>query len=226
LSDNRAELVSRLFAKERPKGLDRRSTPQEIFAAFALVEKSGALYEKTWKAIQRQLAKHRFPLSPDDVTGIEYVYRAFYTYGPNMQYASSQGGYPGTQPTYADLMTAEDGTRQARSYLASEETFSFVKQLEARNLVVPLVGDFAGPTAIRAVGHYLTSHHATVAAFYVSNVEELLRGRRADFCRSVATLPLDQTSTLIRALRGGRYGRGVGFNFDLVGMGAEVTDCR
>ena len=226
LSADRADFVSRLFSKKRPDGLGRRSTPQEIFSAYSGVEKSEALYNKTLKDIQDHLARHRFALSTADLPGIEYVYHAFYTYGPDMQYASSQGGYPGTQPTYADLMIATDGDGQTRSYLATEENFLFVKQLERKNLLVPLVGNFGGPKTVREVGQYLTEHGATVSAFYLSNVEQFLGGGRTDFCRSVATMPLDETSTFIRAVRGGRYGNGVGFNFDLGAMAAEVKDCR
>ena len=37
-------------------------------------------------------------------------------------------------------MTATDGTGQNRSYLATEENFGILKQLEGNNLLVPLVG--------------------------------------------------------------------------------------
>ena len=43
----------------------------------------------------------------------------------------------------------------ARSYLATEENFQFLKDLESRNMLVPVVGNFGGPKAIRAVGKYL-----------------------------------------------------------------------
>ena len=75
-----------------------------------------------------------------------------------------------------------------------------MKDLEARNLVVPVVGDFGGPKAIRAVGSYLKQRTAMVTAFYLSNVEQYLRqdGKSTAFCRNVATLPLDASSVFIR----------------------------
>ena len=87
----------------------------------------------------------------------------------------------------------------------------FVKDLEARNLVVPVVGDFGGDKAIRAVARYLKSVDATVSAFYLSNVEQFLvqDGKWDIFCSSVATLPLDETSSFIRSGRG-RVGFGGG----------------
>jgi hypothetical protein len=101
----------------------------------------------------------------------------------------------------ATLLSATDGDGRQQSYLASEDNFLFVKHLQERNLIVPVVGDFAGQKAIRAVGEYLASRHLTVTAFYCSNVEQyLFRDTRfKPFYDSVATLPLDDTSTFIRA---------------------------
>src|SRR6185436_1017231 len=84
------------------------------------------------------------------------------------------------------------------------ETFAFLKAFEERNLLVPVVGNFAGPKALRAVGKYLNDHGATVSAFYVSNVEQYLfqDGIFGDFYRNVATLPMDDRSTFIRSVSG------------------------
>jgi hypothetical protein len=89
-----------------------------------------------------------------------------------------------------------------RSYLASEEAFAFLKTMESRNLIVPVVGDFGGPKALRAVGKYVRDHDATVSAFYVSNVEGYLRGRGLypAFCGNVAAMPLDDASVFIRPM--------------------------
>jgi hypothetical protein len=76
-------------------------------------------------------------------------------------------------------------------------------------LLVPVVGDFAGPKAIRAVGEYLKNHHAIVAAFYTSNVEQYLFQQGDDWSRyykNVSTLPLDATSSFIRSIGGGFRG--------------------
>ena len=80
-------------------------------------------------------------------------------------------------PSYRALMVATDLSRESRSYLATEEGFAFVKDLHARNLIVPVVGDFAGPNAIRRTGEYVRQHHASVEAFYGSNVEVYLNRR-------------------------------------------------
>ena len=101
-------------------------------------------------------------------------------------------------PTYWDLMVAEDGKGQNRSFLASEENFLVLKELHQKNLLVPVVGDFAGPKALKAIGRYLKEREAIVSAFYLSNVEQYLdrEGKKSAFLCNASTLPLDASSTV------------------------------
>ncbi len=137
-------------------------------------------------------------------------------------------------------MVATDDAGMARSFLATEENFAVIKDLHSRNLIVPVVGNFAGPKAIRAVGKYVRAHGATVGAFYVSNVEQYLEGRRSGrILRQRSTLPLDAASTFIRSERGGfgprsggtpprgGFGGGFGGNFSsqLRNMLIELKNC-
>ncbi len=237
MSADRADFVSRLFSKARPAGLGPASTAKQIFAAYATVPTSRALYDRNLKAVDDQLVtKHGFSLSQGDLGGIEFVYSNYFTDGPDIHYQLNTGGGrggPGGFPTYADLMVATDAAGRARSYLATEESFAFMKDIETRNMLVPVVGNFAGPKAIRAVGAYLKQKEQIVSAFYVSNVEQYLRqdGIWNQFCINVTTLPLDATSTFVRSMRGGFGGVGrVGFNAgpggfasDLGTMTAEVA---
>ncbi len=113
-----------------------------------------------------------------------------------------RGGFRNS-PTYADLMVLTDGAGLLRGYLASEENFATLKTLESKNLLVPVVGDFAGPKAIRAVGAWLKAHNGVVSAFYLSNVEQYLFRQNDDwqkFFGNVGTLPVDERSTFIRAV--------------------------
>jgi hypothetical protein len=234
LSTDRADFVSRLFSRKMPESLGAQSTVHQLFDALASADASDTVYERTLKQIETQLtSKHAFPLSADDLKGIAHVFHAFYTFGPNINYSSIEGDAGAStagnsRPTYADLMTATDSESRARSYLASEDAFVFVKALESKNLVVPIVGDFAGPRALRAVGAYLKSRSAVVSAFYVSNVEQYLRVERVwgSFCGNAARLPIDDQSTFIRAGRGGRYGRGgTALTHELTSIAMEVDGC-
>jgi hypothetical protein len=154
--------------------------------------------------------------------------------GPAIHYTLNTGGGfggGGGFPTYADLMTADDGMGRQRSYLASEESFTFLKDLETRNMVVPVVGNFGGAKALRAVGAYLKQKETIVSAFYTSNVEQYLRqdGIWGNFCNNVNTLPLDATSTFIRSMRGGFGGvgrlNGPGFQSEVHLVAGDVANC-
>ena len=98
-------------------------------------------------------------------------------------------------------MLETDLTGLNHSYLASEENFKTLREFERNNLLVPIVGDFGGEKAVRAVGSYLREHGATVNYFYTSNVEQYLFQSDAweKYYNNVATLPLNDKSTFIRA---------------------------
>ncbi len=230
LSADRVEFVSRLFARKRPDGLTSASTVQEIFAAFASVETTDTFYQENLKAIVDHLTNtHHFALTKEDLDGINYIYGAFQTYGPGLTYWMSGrgGGFGRNSPSYADLMLSTDESGQTRSYLASEENFAVLKTLEAKNLLVPVVGNFAGPKAIRAVATYLKERHGVVSAFYLSNVEQYLNmdGLWLTFCSNVAALPLDDSSRFIRSQRNGQYGYGPGLQSVLGVMSKDIEPC-
>ena len=229
LSADRAEFVSRLFTKPRPSGLTGTSTAADLMNAYWDIHTSAeAIYKTNLQAITDVLVKkHGFPLSADDLSGIEYVYHAFYWFGPAINYSSSTSGSIGGRTTYADLMMTVDAAGAERSYLATEENFRFLKTLHAKNLIVPVVGDFAGPKALRAVGDYLRERKSVVTAFYVSNVESYLTrgGLWPTFCANVATMPIDDETVFIRPSMSVTVFRGSGSTPPTVqtGTAAPVT---
>ena len=234
MSADRAAFMSRLFTKKRPEHLTTKSTATELINAYWDPSKNPTLPEPAYKenlqAIKDHLTKKRgLPLGKEDLDGIEYVYYNFYWYGPGITYNSSNSGGRGggNMATYGDLMIATDGANNSRSFLASEELFRILKDLHEKNLFVPLVGNFGGPKALRAVGKYLKEKGATVAAFYLSNVEQYLNqdGLWYTFCANVASLPLDARSTFIRSAQGGGGGGG-GLTNSLGSMQNETSNCK
>ncbi len=216
MSADRADFVSRLFARKRPEGLTASTSVRDLFAAYMSAPYDEGYGKQNFDQIVDLLkTKHHFALSPGDVEGILYVYQFFEQYGPELTYWMS-GGFGGrggrNSPTYADLMVLTDQGGTLRSYLANEENYNFMKQLEGRNMLLPVVGNFAGPHALRAVGAWLKEHNAVVSAFYLSNVEQYLNmdGIWNDFCANAATLPIDDTSQFIRSYSGGGGGPGYG----------------
>src|SRR6185436_10244179 len=107
---------------------------------------------------------------------------------------------------FARILTTGDDLGVNQTFLAREERFRFIKDLEGRNLVLPIVGDFGGEKALKSIAQYLKEQKATVRVFYVSNVEQYLfrsapgarNGGAPMFYENVAALPLDASSTFIR----------------------------
>ena len=157
LSSNRVEFASRLFSRKRPTTLTDKSTVDEIFDTLLAQPVDTDGFQKNLQEIKELLLKkHKFGLTDEDQENIEHVYTVFRDFGPEINYnsGSPRGGYGrgrfgGGMPNYVDLMTATDTQGEERSYLANDENFRSVRDLELKNLIVPLTGDFGGPKAIR-----------------------------------------------------------------------------
>ena len=223
LSADRTDFLCRLFARPRPTGIGPESSAQALFDAFEAMVGSEELAQQHLRAVIDHLEHTRgFGLSEEDENGIRFVYRSFSAGGPDIRYSFPRSDLVGGQwfPTYAELMLQTDLRGINHSYLASEEQFKVLKDYETRNLIVPLVGDFAGERTLRAVGQYLKDHDATVTAFYTSNVEQYLfqgDGWRKFFV-NVSTMPSDEHSTFIRA-----YFNRMGYRFQAPGTGLQSS---
>jgi len=209
-SADRADFLSRLFSRPRPPKLDTASTANALFEAYSVVPPDSTLFLKNINSIKDRLTKtHGFKLSEDDLSTISYVYQAFVSAGPDLTYNFGPRGVGfgrGRMPSYADLQVEADSARTQRSYMANEANFRALKDAEVNNLIVPLVGDFAGARAIRSVASYLKERKATVTAFYLSNVEQYLFNQGDDwskFYTNASQLPLDTSSTFIRSVFNG-----------------------
>src|SRR5215469_15547076 len=205
MSPNRADFVSNLFSRVRPAGLDTKTTPAALFAAIDSAKADPDLLAKNLQAIKGYMTGHGYQLSNEDVNTIEKVYQAFCRLGPRITYDSGNAAGVGARgfANYSRLMSTTDITGRNSSFLANEENYLYVREMQRKNLIVPLVGDFAGPAVIRNVGRYLTEHKATVGAFYISNVETYLTDpQKQIFYENVATLPVDSSSMFIRHILG------------------------
>ena len=235
LSSNRVDFVARLFGRKRPAGLDDTSTADELFNAYERMPIDDEAFANTLSEMKALLLKtHGFVFTGDDEADFEHVYSVFHDFGPQLNYNSGAGrgrfGRGGGMPTYSQLMTASDRQGEKRSYLASEANYRLIRDLQRRNLIVPLTGDFGGDKALRLVGQYVKDHNATVSAFYLSNVERYLfqitanqNGGWRKFYENVAMLPLDASSTFIRSVSGGVRGGGFGMRLPNVLASMQET---
>jgi len=213
LSIDRAGFLSILFSRKPPEGLAQKPSLEDLFAAYKSEPGDPELEKRNLQAIKDVLnVRHGFGLGATDLETLEHVHHVFQLYGPETGYASNlrtvdftNGG--GNNGNMSTILTTTDDGGVNRSFLSSEENFRFMKDFESRNLVVPVVGDFGGQKALRAIAQYLKEQDTTLAAFYVSNVEQYLfqanptavNGGAGNFYENVAVFPIDGTSTFIRA---------------------------
>jgi hypothetical protein len=215
MSPDRADFLSRLFSRPRPAGLEKSSTAKALFDAYNDVAASEALFDKNLQEVENRLIRqHGFPLTEEDRRGLKYIYRAFFSEGPDLRYSFPRQQFGAKWfPSYVELMEATDQAGLNHSYVANEQNFRALREFERNNLLVPIVGDFGGDKAIRAVGRYLMEHGATVNCVYTSNVEQyLFQGDGwQHYYSNVATLPLNESSTFIRAYfdKGFRFPPGI-----------------
>jgi hypothetical protein len=207
MSPTRAAFVGHLFARPLPARFDTQSSVERLFDEASVTGLNRSVAARTADSIVLILTRrHGFALGASDQATIRRVYEVFYTAGPRVNYSwrSNNGARGSTRyVTYATLQTATDPDGAPLAFLGSEASYRRIRALHAANLIVPIVGDFAGPKALRLVGQWIREHGGTVQAFYLSNVEQYLfrsRGYPERFYASVATLPLDSTSTFIRSV--------------------------
>ena len=212
MSPTRGDFVGRLFSRPLAGRVAATAQVGDLFAVATAAARNDSAYAANSRAIFATLVdKHRFALTPGDSAAIEHLLEVFYEAGPDINYGyrlGRRGTSYSTYPTYGTLQTLTNVDSVPMAFLASEENYRAVREMHLRNLIVPVVGDFAGPKAIRAVGEYLKQRSLTVSAFYLSNVEQYLfqNGVADRFYENVATLPIDSTSTFIRSVPPGAGG--------------------
>jgi hypothetical protein len=146
------------------------------------------------------------PLSNADLATIDRFHRRFIEAGTRLKFQSTGRPPQSYYPTYGELLLAADPSGARSNYLASEQAFQFVRSLQQRDLVIPVVGDLSGPHALAAIGASLVRRGHRLSAIYTSNVEFYLFGgaRFARFVANLGSVPRASHSVLIRSVFG-RY---------------------
>ena len=202
ISEDRVTFVSHLFSRPVPPGLGASAAIDEIFDRFESSSPSAALLAATIGAVRESLlTTHRFPLQQHDLDAIGRALGAFYEAGPAIHFWGSQPVEKNTvKPSYRRLMTMPDLTAQQRSFLADDAAFRLVREMQRENRIVPVVGDFAGPHALRRIGDYVRQHDDVVRAFYGSNVAVYLTNQQVKaFCGNLAALPAARDASFIES---------------------------
>jgi hypothetical protein len=203
IATNRVDFVGRLFSRPTPAALAADVDVDTLFRVYGSAAPDAQLFATTLRAVEGTLIeRHGFLLDERDRAALAKVLAAFRDAGPEIMYVFR--GSAERHPTYAAMMTAKDEQGRSWSYLASDEAFEAVRTAQRQNLIVPVVGDFAGPKALEAIGTFVRARNARVHLFYVSNVEPYLftAGRANAFYDNVLSLPFDDKALFVRTFFG------------------------
>jgi hypothetical protein len=204
-SSTRVEYLSLLTGRSPPRDPDRWRTAgiADIIAYVDAQAPSEA--DALRRAVDAAVNASGVRLSAADLRTIDRFHRRFMDEGLDLRFHSFGRPPRPYYPSFRELLTATDEGGRAWNYLADERDFQFLKSLQQRDGVIPVVGDVSGAHAMRAIAAAIAARGARVSAFYVSNVESYLRqaARRSRFAENVAGLPQDARSVIIRAIFGG-----------------------
>ena len=201
MASNRAEYLSLLVSRE-PLNIRPRASLPDLLAAVRDSSTNEALFNKNFVAVKNTLLqKYKLKLSADDLDKIKLVYETFWKEGLQLRFSSIGRNNAAQYPTLAEMFLETSKSGKLENYVASEEQFQWLKKFEAENRLIPIVGDFAGTHALRAVAAFLKTNGLRVSTFYTSNVEFYLFGATGwdRFVSNVHALPLADDAVFIRA---------------------------
>jgi hypothetical protein len=209
LSPTRTHFLSLLLSRPMTAGkVPGANAPlDEILSFFTNIPADDRAYAENLGSIRKTIQQDfQFPLSAEDQASLEYVYKSFRTWGLQIGFDAGRRRGRGFSrfPNLRELLAMRDLKGKQGSFLASTGDYDFVRSMQRRNLIIPIVGDFSGRKALAAVGNYLRKRKLTVSVFYVSNVEIVLLDwgsleQFSDFVKNVKKLPTDERSLLLRS---------------------------
>jgi len=193
-----------LFSRPCPAAVPKGALDgiERTLEAVEATPRSEAALEEDLEAAYRHIEGDlKFTLRPQDREDIRKIARAFFDEQAEIRFQSFARVSGRWHPTYRTLLTSRSPSGRFGNFLASTADYDFVRDLSRAQRIVPVIGNFAGPQALRAIGDWTRGRGLSVSAFYLSNVEfYLMRNRGFDrFVANVRALPTRPDSVLIRA---------------------------
>jgi len=173
-SRNRVEFLSLLTGRRVPADVERwrNATIDQLVAYIDAATPSGSAL--SGRRLHEAIRRFGVPVSDQELATIDRLHAAFVGAGLSLQFQTIGRPVQSYNPTYRELLIETDLKGRKLSYLASEDDFQFVRSLQARDAVIPVVGDLSGTHALAAIGKWMIERNERLSAFYVSNVEDYL----------------------------------------------------
>ena len=197
MSVDRVEFACRLFSR-RPQ-VGRTATVEALFRGLESVRGSTPLFREALQAIYDRLEKQRgFRLTAVDKQGIEKVFNVFLS------------GWAANGLRVPESNTEPCGTQLLPAHVDNRSPWKTMELPRQRRKLRPDTSDAAkesdrpagrrltGPRTLKAVGQYVSQHGSTIAAFYISNVEDYIRHSWSQYVSNLRSLPVDDFSVFIR----------------------------
>jgi len=199
----RVEYLALLTGRPAPARLDtwREASLERVVGYIDEAQPEGAdAARQLDRRMHDAIAGFGVPLTDADYATIQRFHHTFVTGGLSLKFESRGRPPQRAYPTLRDLIVATDRAGRSWNFLASEKDFQFVKSLEAKDLVIPVVGDLGGTHAVAAIAELMAASNERLSAFYISNVETYLTGGKyLQFVKNVTRLPHDGRSLIIRS---------------------------
>jgi hypothetical protein len=209
LAPTRVEFLSLLLSRPLTGKVPGPKDPIDSLVTYlSNIPADEKTYAGNLAAIQKTITQEfKFALSKEDQDTLAFVYRNFRLQGFNIGFDINGrfGSRFGRLPNLKELVVKKDLNGKLGNFLATVEDYDFVRGMQRRNMIIPVVGDFSGTKALAAVGSYLKKHRYIVTVFYLSNVEIVLfeygfgDDKFPAFVSNVKKLPINDHSLLIRS---------------------------
>jgi hypothetical protein len=208
-SRNRLEFLGRWTGRVVPDDVEAwRGAPIEAILAAVdslPVDSTGAVFDSLLTVVR----SFGVPLGLADTSTIRRFRDEFRRSGLDLRFTSTGRQPRYYYPTLRQLILERDREGDRASYLITEERWRFVKALQARDGIIPVVGNLAGSAALPAIGREVAARREHVSALYVSNVEAYIwrDGSFGRFAATAAHLPRNERSVIIRSFFGAGFGQ-------------------
>lgn len=204
LAETRAEFLSTLFSKplSGAAGNDGNPTIEALVTYFDRTDGDEDLFRRNLERIRAQISSYKVLSGDDETRRVSELYRSFFERHLDLRWEYRSDGDRGIPfITYRTFLLGRDLEGAYGNYLSSDADYRFIREMQARNAIIPVTGDFAGSHALRAIGDFVRGRGDRISVFYLSNVEYYLHpdGRLDEFAANVRYLPTDGRSVMIRA---------------------------